>query len=176
MAREPAEVEPLVVALTLGLVTDYAVFYLAGCRRRLLEGMGRVEAARTATMRVTPIVATAGLIVVAGTAALLVGELEFFRAFGPALAITAAISLLVAVTLVPAALGIFGRFLFWPGVRARDLSGAGPEVFSSPRREAAARFVSSLPVSAVLVVACTAVLFLAATGLRHTEQSGVCQC
>jgi putative drug exporter of the RND superfamily len=167
----PAEVEPLVVALTLGIVTDYAVFYLAGCRRRLLEGMGRVEAARTATVRVTPIVATAGLIVVAGTAALLVGELEFFRAFGPALAITAAVSLVVAVTLVPAALGIFGRFLFWPGVRAHDLGRTGPEAFSSPRREATARFITSLPVSAVLVIICTAALFLAATGLRHTELS-----
>jgi putative drug exporter of the RND superfamily len=89
----PEEVEPLVVALTLGIVTDYAVFYLAGYRRRLLEGLDRVEAARAATIRVTPIVATAGLIVVAGTAALLVGELEFFRAFGPALALTAAVSL-----------------------------------------------------------------------------------
>jgi RND superfamily putative drug exporter len=167
----PAEVEPLVVALTLGIVTDYAVFYLAGCRRRLLEGAGRLEAARTATVRITPIVATAGLIVVAGTAALLVGELEFFRAFGPALAITAAVSLVVAMTLVPAALGIFGRLLFWPGVRASDLGRAGSERFSAPRREAAARFVSSLPVSVVVVVLCTAALVLAATGLRHTQLS-----
>jgi putative drug exporter of the RND superfamily len=167
----PAEVEPLVVALTLGIVTDYAVFYLAGCRRRLLEGRSRVEAARTATVHVTPIVATAGLIVVAGTAALLVGELEFFRAFGPALAITAAVSLVVAVTLVPAALAIFGRLLFWPGTRSPHLGWAGPGAFSSPRREAASRFITSLPVSAVLVVVCTAALFLGATGLRHTELS-----
>jgi putative drug exporter of the RND superfamily len=167
----PAEVEPLVVALTLGIVTDYAVFYLSGCRRRLLEGMGRVEAARTAAERVTPIVATAGLIVVAGTAALLVGELEFFRAFGPALAITAAVSLVVAVTLVPAVLAIFGRFLFWPGVRRDDLGRTAPAMFSSPVREAAARFISSLPVSIVLVVICTGALLLAATGVRHTQLS-----
>ena len=50
-----------------------------------------------------PIVATAGLIVVAGSAALLVGELEFFRAFGPALALTAGIALAVSLTFVPAA-------------------------------------------------------------------------
>src|SRR5215208_4615595 len=100
----PEEVEPLVVALTLGIVTDYAVFYLSGYRRSLFEGLDRIEAARAATIRVTPIVATAGLIVVAGTAALLVGELEFFRAFGPALALTAAVSLVVSVTLVPALL------------------------------------------------------------------------
>jgi RND superfamily putative drug exporter len=165
----PEEVEPLVVALTLGIVTDYAVFYLAGYRRRLLEGLDRVEAARTATIRVTPIVATAGLIVVAGTAALLVGELEFFRAFGPALAITAAISLLVSVTLVPALLAIVGRRIFWPGVRAEQLGQAAANDFSSPVRGAAARFVSSLPVSIVLVVLCTGLLVVAATGISHTK-------
>jgi RND superfamily putative drug exporter len=165
----PEEVQPLVVALTLGVVTDYAVFYLARYRRRLLEGVPRVEGARTATVGVTPIIATAGLIVVAGTAALLVGELELFRAFGPALAITAAVSLVVAVTLIPAALGLFGRFLYWPGMRADDIGRAGADTFASPVREAAARFVSSLPVAILLVVACSAILFVAATGLARTQ-------
>ena len=165
----PEEVEPLVVALTLGIVTDYAVFYLSGYRRRFLEGLDRVEAARTATIRVTPIVATAGLIVVAGTAALLVGELEFFRAFGPALALTAAVSLVVSVTVVPALLAILGRRIFWPGVRAEQLGQASADDFSSPVREAAARFVSSLPVSVVLVVLCGGLLVVAATGISHTK-------
>ena len=165
----PAEVEPLVVALTLGIVTDYSVFYLASYRQRLLEGLGRVEAARAVTSRVTPIVATAGLIVVVGTAALLVGELDFFRAFGPALAITAAVSLAVSVTLVPALLAILGWRVFWPGVRAEDLGRASTAAFSSRAREAAARFVTSVPVALVLVAVCGAALALAATGLSHTK-------
>jgi putative drug exporter of the RND superfamily len=165
----PEEVEPLVVALTLGIATDYAVFYLAAYRRRLLEGLGRVEAAREATIRVTPIVATAGLIVVAGTAALLVGELEFFRAFGPALALTAAVSLVVSVTLMPALLAILGWRVFWPGVRADDLGTAHAGDFASPAREAATRFVTSRPVSILLVLVCGGVLVFAATGLMRTE-------
>ena len=164
----PEEVEPLVVALTLGIVTDYAVFYLSGYRRRLFEGLDRIEAARAATIRVTPIVATAGLIVVAGTAALLVGELEFFRAFGPALALTAAVSLVVSMTLVPAMLALLGRRIFWPGVRAEQL-GTSADDFSSPVREAGARFVSSLPVSVVLVVLCSGLLALAASGISDTK-------
>jgi len=164
----PEEVEPLVVALTLGIVTDYAVFYLSGYRRSLFEGLDRVEAARAATIRVTPIVATAGLIVVAGTAALLVGELEFFRAFGPALALTAAVSLVVSVTLVPALLALMGRWSFWPGVRAEQLGRTSAD-FSSPVREAGARFVSSLPVSVVLVVLCSGLLALAASGISDTK-------
>ena len=165
----PEEVEPLMVALTLGIVTDYAVFYLAGYRRRLLEGERSVEAARSTTEHVTPIVATAGLIVVAGTAALLVGELEIFRAFGPALAITAAISLAVSITLIPAALALIGPRVLWPGLRASDIGSEEPGEFSSPRREAAARFITSRPVSVLLVVICGALLFLAATGLTKTE-------
>jgi RND superfamily putative drug exporter len=165
----PEEVEPLVVALTLGIVTDYAVFYLSSYRRRLLGGLGRVEAAREATVRVTPIVATAGLIVVAGTAALLVGELEFFRAFGPALALTAAVSLVVSVTLIPALLAILGWRVFWPGVQPEDLGSVGNEEFRSPAREAATRFVTSRPVSILLVLVCGGLLVLAATGLSRTE-------
>jgi putative drug exporter of the RND superfamily len=165
----PEEVEPLMVALTLGIVTDYAVFYLAGYRRGLLEGTPSVEAARAATVHVTPIVATAGLIVVAGTAALMVGELEFFRAFGPALAITSAVSLVVSITLIPAALALVGPRVLWPGLRSSDIGREEPRDFSSPGRGAAARFVASRPVSVLLVIVCGALLFAAATGLTRTE-------
>jgi putative drug exporter of the RND superfamily len=164
----PQEVEPLVVALTLGIVTDYAVFYLSATRRALQRGMPRVEAASTAAFRVSPIVATAGLIVVAGTAALLVSELEFFRAFGPGLALTAAISLVVSVTLVPPLLAIFGRLVFWPGLRL-DESDVEPEEKVSPAREALARFLTSRPIAFVVVVVCTGVLAACALGLPGTK-------
>ena len=75
-----------------------------------------MEAARRSATAVAPIVATAGLIVVAGTFALVVGELEFFRAFGPALGLTAGVALAVSITFVPAALGLFGRMVFWPSL------------------------------------------------------------
>jgi RND superfamily putative drug exporter len=160
----PQEVEPLVVALALGVVTDYAVFFLSATRRSLLEGAPRVEAAKVAATRVSPIVATAGLIVVAGTASLLVGELEFFRAFGPGLALTAAVSLVVSITFIPAALAILGRLVFWPGLKRDDL-GAGEEETVSPARAALAQFLTSRPVALAAVVVCTGALVVAATGL-----------
>src|SRR5204862_682943 len=40
----PKEVEPVLVALILGLSTDYAIFLLAGMRRRLADGASRSEA------------------------------------------------------------------------------------------------------------------------------------
>ena len=108
----PKEIEPVVVVLLLGLVTDYSIFFLSETRRRLRAGDERLPAARTAIAQVAPIVLTAGLIVAAGTAALVVGHLEFFRAFGPGLAATTLITLAVAVTLVPALVAIFGERLF----------------------------------------------------------------
>jgi putative drug exporter of the RND superfamily len=115
----PKEVEPVVVVLLLGLVTDYSIFFLSETRRRLYAGEGRIEAARGAVAEVTPIVLTAGLIVAAGTAALTVGRLDFFRAFGPGLAATTVISLVVALTLIPALVALFGPRLFPSGPRER---------------------------------------------------------
>ena len=121
----PKEIEPVVVVLLLGLVTDYSIFFLSETRRRLRAGDERLPAARGAIAEVAPIVITAGLIVAAGTAALVVGHLQFFRAFGPGLAATTLITLAVAVTLVPALVALFGPRLFGKSVRPRD-GGARP--------------------------------------------------
>ncbi|MEA2392721.1 MAG: putative drug exporter of the superfamily [Solirubrobacteraceae bacterium] len=113
----PKEIEPIIVVLLLGLVTDYSVFFLSAARRELARGQQRRRAARTAVAEVAPSVITAGLIVAAGTASLVVGRLEFFRAFGPGLAATTLISLAVSATLVPALVGIFGERLFGRSLR-----------------------------------------------------------
>src|SRR5512134_1916071 len=168
-AEIPQEVEPLVVALTLGIVTDYTIFFLAGCRRELARGTPRLEAARRSTAAVAPIVATAGLIVVTGTAALVVGELEFFRAFGPALALTAGVSLAVSITFVPASLALFGRLVFWPSLRPGDEIPEDEEEPASPARSRVAGILTSRPVAALVALLTIAGLVAAATGVRHTE-------
>ncbi|MEY2532428.1 MAG: putative drug exporter of the superfamily [bacterium] len=121
----PKEVQPVVLVLLLGLVTDYAIFFLSGMRGRLRQGEPRLAAARATVVEVGPIVFTAGLIVAAGTAALVAGKLEFFRAFGPGLALTTLISMVVAITLVPALVALFGPRLF--GRRVREEGAAAAE-------------------------------------------------
>jgi RND superfamily putative drug exporter len=111
----PQDLEPVIVVLLLGIVTDYSIFFLFGVRDRLRSGQARLEAAEATTANYLPIIVTAGLTVAAGTAALAVSNLTFIRAFGPALALTVLISLIVAVTCVPALLAILGGSLFWPG-------------------------------------------------------------
>lgn len=167
----PRDLEPVIVVLLLGVVTDYSIFFLFGVRDRLGAGQRRLDAAEATTANFLPIILTAGLTVAAGTAALVVARLQFVRAFGPALSLTVAISLLVAITFVPACLGIFGRALFWP----HPLSpiGAGPPERQAVRRQPSttrlSRVGTTRPVAVVIAVAILAGLGVAAYGLRSAR-------
>jgi putative drug exporter of the RND superfamily len=110
----PQELEPLMVVLLLGIVTDYSIFFLEHARRRLREGNDARDAARHSASELISIIATAGLVVAVGSAALLVAGLETYRTLGPGLALTVLVGLAVSITLVPAGIAVFGRSLFWP--------------------------------------------------------------
>jgi putative drug exporter of the RND superfamily len=165
----PSDVEPIMIVLLLGIVTDYSVFFLAGMRRRLLEGEQRVDAALHATALNLPIVVTAGLIVACGAAALLAGRLEFFRAFGPGMALTVLIGLAVSITLVPALLAIGGRRLFWPSIGR-----PAPEEPVEPRRtgtwrDTLAEFATSRPVAIVVLALSLGAVVLASKSLSELD-------
>ncbi|HXJ30803.1 MAG TPA: MMPL family transporter, partial [Gemmatimonadales bacterium] len=113
----PDELQGVAVALMLGIVTDYSVFYFTSAREALRDGVPTREAVRRSTVLNTPIVFTAGAVVAFGVASLMLGTLGFFRSFGPGMAITVATGLLVSVLLVPAMLRLLGPALFWPGLR-----------------------------------------------------------
>ena len=174
----PREAEPILVVLLLGVVTDYAVFFLHGLRERLDAGESRLEAAHEATAEYLPIVVTAGLIVAGGTAALLAGELAFFRAFGPGMALTVLVSLAVAITLVPALMAILGGRLFaWPGrarpARGRFDSGSDPGNVrpegARPRAGRVAYFATARPVAFVIAAVAIVGLVFACRGLLETN-------
>jgi putative drug exporter of the RND superfamily len=181
----PPDVEPVLIVLLLGVTTDYSVFFMSGMRNRLAEGMPRLRAARLTTAEYAPIILAAGILVAAGTASLAVAHLELISAFGPALAATVMISMLVALTLAPALIAIFGNALFWPGpawyrrgkrearkarreaVRA-DLP---PRQLPSPWqfRERIARAATAKPAALLMAAACVGAMALVgwkATDLR----------
>jgi len=166
----PRDAEPVLVVLLLGVVTDYAVFFLHGMREQLESGEPRLDAARLATSEYLPIVVTAGLIVAGGTASLVVGELAFFRAFGPGMALTVLVSLAIAITLVPALMAILGPRLYWPRAVAveRRRNGASRLAYAVTARPAA--LVIALVAVAGLVVACRG---LADTNLGITQIQGL---
>jgi putative drug exporter of the RND superfamily len=153
----PEELKPLVLALVLGIVTDYAIFFLSSMRTGLEDGSDRLTAARNSAAQTGRIVLVAGIAVAAGSAAMLVARSGFFRAFGPVLSLSVLTAVVVSVTLLPALLAIFGRVLFWPSrPRARATSRAA---------RAAARVLTVRVVALVLGGACVVGLAVLATGV-----------
>lgn len=110
----PPEVEPIMVALLFGVVTDYGLFYMSRFRRRLLAGEIPRVAARETAAELTPLILACGLAVAAGSAALVIANLGFLRAFGPGMALAVLVGLLVTITFLPAMLACVGRALLWP--------------------------------------------------------------
>jgi RND superfamily putative drug exporter len=177
-AALPPDLEPVLVVLLLGVTTDYSVFFLAGMRTRLAEGQPRVQAARRTTAEFTPIILTAGLVVAGGIAALTVAHVGTLAAFGPALALTVVTAMVVALTLTPALIAIFGGLLFRPGParlrRAavlRDAEAQAGEAAPPGRvmawQQRLARVATSRPVALVVAAACVAGLVLAGLGLKQ---------
>jgi putative drug exporter of the RND superfamily len=152
----PQEADPVLVVLLLGVTTDYCVFFLSGMRNRLAEGAGRLQAVRDSTAESAPIVLAAGLVVAAGTGALLVARGGLLRAFGPGLAATVLVSMVVALTLMPALLGVLSPLIF------RSVTPNPPAAARTPL----ARFATARPVALLVVVGCVAGLGIAAAAGR----------
>ena len=152
----PQDADPVLVVLLLGVTTDYCVFFLAGMRSRLAEGAGRLQAVRDSTTASAPIVLAAGLIVAAGTGALVVARGGLLRAFGPGLAVAVLVAMVVSLTLMPPLLGVFGGLMF------RNVApGTAPG-----SRSRLARFATSKPVALLVIAGCVVGLGGAASHAR----------
>lgn len=172
----PAQLQPVVVALVLGVTTDYAIFFLSGLRQQQAAGRASPgRALRTAVARYLPTVLVAGITVAAGVATLVVADLRLFRAFGPGLAIAVLVGLAVSITLVPAMLAILGRWALWPGIRHGHVPAAPDDPPArSDRRHRLARLLVRRRFAGAVVLASLALLFAAASpllGLRASVAS-----
>jgi RND superfamily putative drug exporter len=169
----PREAEPVIVALIFGVLTDYLVFFVSGYRQRMRQGARTIEAVGETTGELLPVILTAALMIAGATLTLLLSGVRFLSAFGPSMAVAVIVSALVAVTLVPAALAIFGRAMLWPRGLGRQASEeARPRVENAPGKKAGARgrligIAVRLPVLTALV--CVVLLLAAASGLRNLE-------
>ena len=169
----PSEVEPVMVVLLFGIVTDYSIFFLSRFRRKLAEDVPRLRAAEEATKELLPIIVTAGVTIVLATAALVVARVGFLQAFGPGLAMAVFVGLIVTVTLIPALLALGGDKLFWPRRPRRELAPEAAaeetpdEATGRPQRYRAVRLASERPV--IVATACVAVLAIGAVGMVRLD-------
>ncbi|MHB9755002.1 MMPL family transporter [Streptomyces sp. BYX5S] len=104
----------ILTVLVFGAGTDYALLLVARYREELRRHEDRHEAMALALHRAGPAVLASGATVVLSMLVLLTAEMNSTRGLGPVAAIGVAVALLAMLTLFPALLVIFGRWLFWP--------------------------------------------------------------
>lgn len=169
----PAELEPVVVALILGVVTDYTIFFATGYHAAALRFADRREAVRSSVTIYAPIILAAGLTVAAGTLTLVVAQSPFFRAFGPAMGTTIVVGALVSLTFVPAAVAVLRDALFWPRhppQASESPSGAvSPPAHPSKFARGLIATLTLRPTAAFAIVICTAGLVYASLPLAHVK-------
>jgi RND superfamily putative drug exporter len=104
----------ILTVLVFGAGTDYALLLTARYREELRRHQDRHEAMRVALGRAAPAIIASGATVILSLLCLLVAELASTRSLGPVMAIGVAVGLCAMITLLPALLVIFGRWVFWP--------------------------------------------------------------
>ncbi|MFG3184814.1 MMPL family transporter [Streptomyces nigra] len=121
------EVAPLLGSLIgLGVGIDYALFIVTRHRRGILRGMKPEDAAVTALNTSGRAVLFAGGTVCIALAGMLVMNMRFLDGVVVATSLTVVLSVLAAITLLPALLGLLGMRVLSRRQRAR-LAAAGPE-------------------------------------------------
>lgn len=157
--------------LVLGAATDYALLLISRYREELHHHESRFEAMRKALRGVVEPIVASGSTVIAGLMVLLLSDLSSNRGLGPVGSIGIASAMLAALTLLPALIIVFGRWIFWPKVPRFDeadekLSGFWAKVGSFVDRRPKPIWISTA--LALLIFAGFSVT-LKSDGLSQTE-------
>ncbi|MEZ5193941.1 MAG: MMPL family transporter [Nocardioides sp.] len=162
----------ILTVLVFGAGTDYALLLVARYREELRRHEDRHEAMAVALHRAAPAIIASAATVILGMMCLLLAEMNSTSGLGPVAAVGVAVALLSMLTLLPALLVIFGRWVFWPkrpafGSAEPTASGfwarTGSRIARAPRRVWTVTAVA-------LAIACVGVVTLNANGLT-TEES-----
>ncbi|MEU4830922.1 MMPL family transporter [Streptosporangium sp. NPDC023615] len=116
----------LLMVLVIGAGTDYALLVVARYREELRGHADRHEAMATALRRAGPAVLASAATVIAALLCLVVAELNSTRGLGPVSAVGVASAMLAMMTLLPAVMVVFGRWIFWPLVPRHDPDAVRP--------------------------------------------------
>lgn len=146
----------ILIVVLYGIGTDYILFFLFRYREALRQGMDSKASVAHAIERAGEAIASAGGAVIVAFMALVLSTLSIFRSIGPALAIAVAVTVLAALTLVPAIVSLLGTKVFWPSKawktepKAARFGAAGDSLGRHPVRFAVA---SGLVLAALAVLA-----------------------
>jgi RND superfamily putative drug exporter len=168
----------VLTVLVFGVATDYALLLVARYREELHRHEDRHEAMAFALHRAGPAIIASAATVTVGLLCLLIAEMNATAGLGPVAAAGVVCALASMITLLPALLVIFGRWMFWPLVPRYNVKYQNPDAYESEHGiwSRVARVVSSRPrviwaVTALGLVALTLGLgSLKANGLSNGGQ------
>ncbi|MEV5241984.1 MMPL family transporter [Streptomyces cinnamoneus] len=112
--KADAGTSAILIVVLFGVGTDYILFLLFRYREQLRTGQQPKEALIEAVGRVGETIASAAGAVIVAFLALLLSTMGSMQAMGPSLAIAVAVTLIAALTLVPAVFSLLGTKAFWP--------------------------------------------------------------
>lgn len=108
--------DALMVVTIFGVGTDYCLFIISRFREELTQTEGKNRIVTTMT-RIGPIILASAITVVIAFLCLSISKLGMTRTSGWALALGIVVTLIAGLTLVPALMSIFGKYLFWPAMK-----------------------------------------------------------
>ena len=157
--------------LVLGAATDYALLLIARYREELHHHESRYESMRIALRGVVEPIIASGSTVIAGLLVLLLSQLSGNRGLGPVGAIGIAAAMVTVLTLLPALLVVFGRWIFWPKIPKFDdvdeqLSGTWAKVGRAVEKNPKRIWIST---ALLLTILAGFSFTLKADGLANTE-------
>jgi RND superfamily putative drug exporter len=139
--------------VVLGATTDYAIFLISRYHELRRQGVEPVEAARTASARVSAVIIGSAFTVVLATASLGLAHVGLFRTTGPPIAVSVLVALGISLTMTPPLMALLGgRGLLEPRPRRTGVGGwdrLGALVVARPVRMFAAGTIPLLVLAAL---------------------------
>lgn len=166
-----ASVSGIQSVLVFGAGTNYALLIVSRYREELLREPDRFVAMRRAMRHAGPAVLASGGTVTVALLLLLLGQLQGTQALGFACAIGIVTALLFGLLVLPAALVLCGRGVFWPFVpRADPEAAARPSLWGRIGERVARRPLVVAGAAVALLAVLSAGLIGARVGLAQIDQ------
>jgi putative drug exporter of the RND superfamily len=112
--------EAYLVVIIFGIGTDYCLFIVSRFREELKNHESK-EALIYSMKHIGPVIAASALTVIVAFLCLGLSRFGMNKTSGYAMAIGIGITLLAGLTLVPALISLFGKYLFWPAWAHRPI-------------------------------------------------------
>ncbi|MEV0288556.1 MULTISPECIES: MMPL family transporter [unclassified Kribbella] len=160
----------IVSVLVFGAATDYALLLIARYREQLRASEQPLDAMRIAVRRVSEPILASGGTVIGALALLLLASTETLQGIGIACIIGITFAVVSGLVILPSALVLFGRRVFWPLIpRTGDPATEG-KLWGRLGRGVARRPATVLLLSTLLLAGLALGTFDVRTGLAQNEQ------